>query len=158
MTPQQPSRDPFDVGPGGSVSRALGQVSRLHRAAAGELLKCTGLYPGQELLMMHLWDAGPVRQADLIDALGVDPSTVTKMLQRLQRTGKVTQTTDPADRRAVLVETTESSSALRPEIEAAWKSLEDRTVAALDPAERAELHRLLNKVAANLSLQNATCP
>jgi hypothetical protein len=36
--------------------------------------------------------------------------------------------------------------------------LEDRTVAGLNPAERAELHRLLGKVAANLSLQNATCP
>jgi DNA-binding MarR family transcriptional regulator len=158
MTPQQPSRDPLDVGPGGPVSRALAQVVRLHRSAAGELLKSTGLYPGQEVLMMHLWAAGVVRQADLINALGVDPSTVTKMLQRLQRAGKVTRTTDPADRRAVLVEATESSRALRPEIEAAQKTLEERTVAALDTAERAELQRLLEKVAANLSLQNATCP
>lgn len=108
--------------------------------------------------MMYLWDAGAVRQADLINFLGVDPSTVTKMLQRLQRTGNVTRTIDPADRRAVVVETTESSSALRPEIEAAWKTLEERTVAGLDPAERVELHRLLEKVAGNLSLQNATCP
>jgi DNA-binding MarR family transcriptional regulator len=157
MTPQQASRDPFDVGPGGPVSRALAQVVRLHRAAAGELLKSTGLYPGQEVLMMYLWAAGVVRQADLINALGLDKSTVTKMLQRLQRAGTVTRTTDPADRRAVLVEATESSRALRPEIEAAGKTLERRTVAGLDPAERAELHRLLQKVAANLSLQNATC-
>ena len=79
MTPQQPSRDPFDVGPGGPVSQALAQVVRLHRTAAGELLKSTGLYPGQEVLMMHLWAAGVVRQADLINALALDPSTVTKM-------------------------------------------------------------------------------
>jgi len=158
MTPQQPSRDPLDVGPGGPVSRALAQVVRLHRAAAGELLKSTGLYTGQEVLMMQLWAAGVVRQADLINALGLDPSTVTKMLQRLQRTGNVTRTTDPADRRAVLVEATETSNVLRPEIEAAGKTLEERTVAGLDPAERAELHRLLEKVAANFSLQNAACP
>src|SRR5580692_1332658 len=149
MAPQQPSRDPFDVEPFGAISRALGRVARVHRATAGELLKSTGLYPGQELLMMHLWKAGAVRQADLIDTLGVDPSTVTKMLQRLQRTGNVTRTTDPADRRAVLVEATESSSALRPEIEAAQKTLEECTVAALDTAERAELRRLLDKVGAN---------
>jgi hypothetical protein len=36
-----------------------------------------------------------------------------------------------------------------------WKSA---TIAALDTAERAELHRLLEKIAAHLSLQNATCP
>src|SRR5271156_401261 len=92
MTPQQPSRDPLDVGPGGPVSQALAQVVRLHRTAAGELLKSTGLYPGQEVLMMHLWAAGVVRQADLINALGLDPSTVTKMLQRLQRAGKGSRT------------------------------------------------------------------
>ena len=103
MTPQQPIRDPLDVGPGGPVSRALARVVRLHRSAAAELLKSTGLYPGQEVLMMHLWAAGVVRQADLINALGLDPSTVTKMLQRLQRAGKVTRNTDPTDRRAVLV-------------------------------------------------------
>jgi DNA-binding MarR family transcriptional regulator len=106
--------------------------------------------------MMHLREAGAVRQADLIDTLGVDPSTVTKMLQRLQRTGNVTRTTDPADRRAVLVEATETSRALGPEIEAAWKTLEERTVAGLDPAERAELQRLLEKVAVNFLPQDAT--
>jgi MarR family transcriptional regulator, organic hydroperoxide resistance regulator len=149
MAPQQARRDPFDVEPFGPISRALGRVTRLHRAAAGELLKSTGLYPGQELLMMHLWEMGAVRQADLIDTLGVDPSTVTKMLQRLQRTGNIVRTPDPADRRAVLVEATKTSSALRPEIQEAWKTLEQRTVAGLDPAERAELRRLLEKVELN---------
>ena len=156
MAPQQPSRDPFGVEPFGPVSRALGQVARLHRATGGELLKSTGLYPGQELLMMHLLKAGAVRQADLIDTLGVDPSTMTKMLQRLQRTGNVTRRTDPADRRAVLVKATEASRALGPEIEVAWKTLEQRTVAGLDHAERAELQRLLEKVAVNFLPQAAT--
>ena len=87
-----------------------------------------------------------MRQADLIGTLGVDLSTVTKMLQRLQRTGNVTCTTDPADRRAVLVEATEQRP---PQIEAAWKTVEQRAVAGLDPAERAELQRLLDKVAVN---------
>src|SRR6476620_1781816 len=116
MSPQQPSRGPFDVEPFGPVSRALGRVARLHRATAGELLKRTGLYPGQELLMMHLWEAGAVRQADLIDTLRVDPSTMTKMLQRMQRPGNVTRTTDPADPRAVLVDATEPSRALGPQL------------------------------------------
>jgi DNA-binding MarR family transcriptional regulator len=58
----------------------------------------------------------------------------------------------------VLVEATESSRPLRTEIEAAQKRLEERTVAGLDPAERAELQRLLEKVAAYLRLQNGPCP
>jgi MarR family transcriptional regulator, organic hydroperoxide resistance regulator len=151
MAPERPSRDPFDIEPFGPVSQALGRVTRLHRAAAGELLKETGLYPGQELLMMHLWEMGCVRQADLIELLGVDPSTVTKMLQRLQRTGYVTRATDPVDRRAVLVKATETSRSLASEIEAAWTTLEQRTVMGLDAVEHSELLRLLEKVEQNLS-------
>jgi hypothetical protein len=36
--------------------------------------------------------------------------------------------------------------------------LEERTVAALDTAERAELHRLLEKIGAYLRLQNGPRP
>jgi DNA-binding MarR family transcriptional regulator len=151
MTSPRPDHgDLIDIGPGGVVSRALGRAARQHRNLAAELLKAAGLYPGQELLMMHLWNAGAVRQADLIQGLGVDPSTVTKMLSRLERAGHVTRTTDPADRRAMLVEATPASRALRPEIEDAWAALEDRTVAGLDAAERDQLRHLLAKVETGL--------
>ncbi|CAM5570708.1 hypothetical protein SMICM304S_11611 [Streptomyces microflavus] len=80
----------------GPVSHAVSRIARLHRIAAGKLLKGLGLYPGQELLMMHLWDAGPVRQSELIRTLDLDPSTVTKMLQRLEQTGHVRRRPDPA--------------------------------------------------------------
>lgn len=42
----------------GPVSHAVSRVARLHRIAAGKALKGVELYPGQELLMMHLWDRG----------------------------------------------------------------------------------------------------
>jgi DNA-binding MarR family transcriptional regulator len=135
-----------DIGPGGAVGRALGMVVRRHRMVAAELLKPAGLYPGQELLMMYLWKSGPVRQADLIRNLGIDPSTVTKMLVRLEKSGHVARHTDPADRRAMLIEATPTSYELRSGIEDAWAALENRTVAKLDAAEHAELLRLLNKV------------
>ncbi|MEV5198153.1 MarR family winged helix-turn-helix transcriptional regulator [Streptomyces sp. NPDC053720] len=135
---------------GGPVSHALARVARLHRIAAGKLLRGLGLYPGQEFLMMCLWDAGPMRQAELIKAVDLDPSTVTKMLQRLEQTGHVRRRPDPDDRRAVLVEATDDSCALHSDVQRAWTDLEDHTLAGLGPAERAELTRLLAKVEANL--------
>lgn len=146
------------VGPDTPVSSALAWACRLHRIAAGKHLKQTGLYPGQELLMAHLWDVGAVRQSDLIKVMGLDPSTVTKMLQRLEHAGHVTRATDPTDRRAVLVEATDCSGALRAKIEQAWTALEGQTVSGLDQAERAELCRLLEKVGANLRQDTADCP
>lgn len=143
---------------GGPLSDALSRVSRLHRATAGKLLRCTGLYPGQELLMKLLWEAGPVPQSELIRTMELDPSTVTKMLQRLEQTGHVRRHPDPVDRRAVLVEATEEGGALRPVVEAAWSRLEERTLAGLDETERGELGRLLAKVEANLCTGAQDCP
>jgi DNA-binding MarR family transcriptional regulator len=143
---------------GGPLSHAVSRVARLHRTAAGKALKEVDLYPGQELLMMHLWDRGAVRQTELIRALDLDPSTITKMLQRLEQTAHVRRRPDPADRRAVLVEATDESCALRTAVEAAWSSLEEHTLAGLDRAERAELLRLLAKVEENLCRETADCP
>ncbi|MFP1623680.1 MarR family winged helix-turn-helix transcriptional regulator [Streptomyces sp. 5K101] len=142
---------------GGPVSHALSRVARLHRIAAGKLLRDLDLYPGQEFLMMRLWGAGPVRQSELIREVGLDPSTVTKMLQRLEQTGHVSRSPDPADRRAVVVEATERSCALLADMSAAWTALEEQTLAGLDPDERRELARLLGKVEASLCTQTADC-
>ncbi|NUK11091.1 winged helix-turn-helix transcriptional regulator [Streptomyces lunaelactis] len=143
---------------GGPVSHAISRVARLHRIAAGKLLKRLGLYPGQEFVMMRLWDAGPVRQSELIKAVDLDPSTVTKMLQRLEQTGHVRRCQDPDDRRAVLVEATDNSCALLADVTDAWGDLEAYTLAGLDADERRELTRLLAKVEENLCTAAEECP
>ncbi|MGA4842750.1 MarR family winged helix-turn-helix transcriptional regulator [Streptomyces sp. G45] len=142
----------------GPVSHLVSRVARLHRVAAGKHLKGLGLYPGQEFVMMHLWDAGAVRQSELIKLLDLDPSTVTKMLQRLEQAGHVRRRPDPDDRRAVLVEPTEASCGLLESVERAWGTLEERTLAGLDAGERRELARLLGRVEANLCADTADCP
>jgi DNA-binding MarR family transcriptional regulator len=146
------------VAAAGPVSHALSRVARLHRIAAGKVLRGVGLYPGQEFVMMHLWEAGAVRQSELIKAVDLDPSTVTKMLQRLEQAGHVRRRPDPADRRAVLVEASDASCGLLSQVTGAWGQLEGHTLAGLDETERAELTRLLAKVEANLCTETADCP
>ncbi|WP_151479817.1 MarR family winged helix-turn-helix transcriptional regulator [Streptomyces albicerus] len=143
---------------GGPVSHAISRVARLHRIAAGKLLRGVGLYPGQEFLMMHLWDQGAVRQSDLIKVVDLDPSTVTKMLQRLEQAGHVIRRPDPKDRRAVLVEATDKSCGLLDEVGRAWSGLEEYTLAGLSAVERAQLLGLLARVEANLCTETADCP
>ncbi len=143
---------------GGPVSHAISRVARLHRTTAGRLLRGAGLYPGQEFVMMFLWDTGAVRQAELIKAVELDPSTVTKMLQRLEQAGHVRRRPDPRDGRAVLVEATEKSCGLLDEVTRAWAELEEHTLAGLSPAECAQLLRLLARVEANLCTDADDCP
>ena len=136
----------------GPVSHALVRVARLHRMLAGALLREVGLHPGQELVMMQLWDAGPQRPADLVHALDSDTATMTRTVQRLERAGFVRRTPSPTDRRAVIVEATPASQGLREKVEQLWGRLEDYTLDGLGDGERAQVLDALAVLERNLDV------
>ena len=82
----------------GPTVHAVFRLSRMHKTISGGLLRDLGLAPGQELLLLQLWDRDHCSQADLVERLGLDPSTVTKMLQRLERNGWVGREPSASDR------------------------------------------------------------
>ncbi|MGW4113414.1 MarR family winged helix-turn-helix transcriptional regulator [Actinosynnema sp. NPDC004786] len=135
----------------GPVSHAIFRVARLHRLLAGQLLRQAGLHPGQEMVMMHLWDHGAQRQADLCGVLGSDSPTMTRTVQRLERAGFVRRAPDPTDGRAVLVEPTAAGHALRREVERMWEQLEEATLGDLDDDQQAETLRVLGLLECNLA-------
>jgi len=126
-------------------------VTRLHVIRARELFQAVGLHPGQELLLMHLWDAGPQRQADLAAAFGTDSASMTRTVQRLERAGFVGRRRDPADGRATLVESTSAGTALRDRVEQLWAELEAATAATMSAASQRTLLRALLQVERNLA-------
>ncbi len=91
------------------------------------------------------------RQTDLIKTLGLDPSTVTKMLQRLEQSGFVTRKPSKVDRRTVLVSATRAGQALRAQVEHLWRRLEGVTTAGLTEGERDAAMRLLERMESNLT-------
>ena len=137
------------------MSEALFRAARVHRIVAGNLLRGTGLYTGQELLMMQLWERGEQRQADLIKTLGLDPSTVTKMLQRLEQSGFVARKPAADDRRAVVVSATRAGQALRGQVMQAWRDLELATTAGLTEEEHQQAMHLLARIEENLAASSA---
>jgi len=148
-SPGQPVTQPGTAA-GGPVGHAIFRVARLHRMLAGALLRETGLYPGQELVMMHLWDAGPQRQVDLIRILDSDAATMTRTVQRLERAGFVRRKPCPADRRATLIEPTSAGHALRRQMREIWDRLERQTVGRLDADAQAEVLAALTILENNL--------
>ncbi len=135
---------------GGPISHAIIRVARLHHMLAGQLLRRSGLYTGQELVMMHLWENGPQRQVDLIRLLDSDAATMTRSVKRLERAGFVRRRPCPTDRRAVLVEPTQASQALREQVEALWPQLDQLCLEGFTDAERTETRKLLERLEANL--------
>ncbi|MCX2713597.1 MarR family winged helix-turn-helix transcriptional regulator [Mycolicibacterium sp. J2] len=135
----------------GPISHAIFRVARLHRMIAGHLLREVGLHPGQEIVMMHLWQAGPQRQADLVRVLDSDAATMTRSIRRLETAGFVRRVPTPADKRAWLIEPTPASIGLRRRVEAIWAELEDAAVSGLDAAQRQTIEQSLLTLEARLS-------
>jgi DNA-binding MarR family transcriptional regulator len=136
----------------GPVSHAIFRVARLHKMLAGQLLRETGLYPNQELLMMRLWDHGPQRQVDLVNHLDSDAPTVARTVRRLEHAGFVRRTPSPTDRRATIIEATRASLPLRRAVERIWAELEATTVGSMDESQQAEVLATLQALEAHLQV------
>ena len=134
----------------GPLVHAVFRISRKNRAMAAEYLRPLGLYPGQELLLMQLAEGERRSQQELVDALGIDHSTVTKMLQRLERAGVVARQQSADDRRVVLVHLTEEGRVRRRAVEEMWTRMEAVTSGGLSEEQHAQLLGLLRRVEAHL--------
>ncbi|HEY6530778.1 MAG TPA: MarR family winged helix-turn-helix transcriptional regulator [Acidimicrobiales bacterium] len=135
----------------GDLNVKLMRVARAHRTYAASLLSQVGLHPGQEALLMELWNQDGRTQANLAEALGVEPPTVTKMLQRMEAAELVSRRPDVSDRRAIRVHLTPKGRRLRGRVEKLWAELEAYTVAGLSDRQLASLRTVLNAMESNLT-------
>ncbi|MEV8633121.1 MarR family winged helix-turn-helix transcriptional regulator [Streptosporangium sp. NPDC051023] len=137
-------------GRGDSLNCLIAQTTRGHRTLLAGLLAELDLYPGQERALAVLWERGPQPQNVLAKLIGIDMSTMTKTLQRLERSGFVSRTPNPANRRISIVSTTPKGDALRPDVERVLSELHRRMTHGLTPAQTDELFALLGVVRGNL--------
>ncbi|AWS44915.1 MarR family winged helix-turn-helix transcriptional regulator [Streptosporangium sp. 'caverna'] len=117
---------------GGRLSYAIFALARAHRGVAAGMLRDLGLHPGQELLLMQLFDQDGQTQSELLDSVGLDHSTVSKSLRRMQEAGLVTRRPNEHDRRVLNVWLTERGRELRRPIETMWAALEEISTRHLD--------------------------
>lgn len=137
-----------------AINQAIRLLSLRHRARAAALLSPLGLHPGQEALLLELARTGPRIQAQLSDALGCEPPSVTLMVRKLEAAGYVRRAPAPTDRRASVVELTDAGAALVEQIKQLWRELADETVAGLPAKTVASLPDLLRTLAANVDAKH----
>ncbi|GJF34141.1 hypothetical protein KNE206_68410 [Kitasatospora sp. NE20-6] len=119
----------------GRLSYAIFQLARVHRGYAAAMLRAMNLHPGQELLLMQLFDHDGRTQAELLEKAGLDHSTVSKSLRRMQEAGLLTREPAPHDRRVMVVRLTDDGRALRKPITDMWRTLEQISVRDLTPEQ-----------------------
>ncbi|MCX5258900.1 MarR family winged helix-turn-helix transcriptional regulator [Streptomyces canus] len=121
----------------GPMSYAIFQLARAHRARAAAMLREMDLHPGQELLLMQLLDRDGQTQSELLESVGLDHSTVSKSLRRMQDAGLLVREPAAHDRRVMVVHLTDKGRAMREPIAAMWQALEETSALNLS-AQQAE--------------------
>lgn len=98
--------------------------------ASGHGLEGSGL-----AVLFHLTTDGPARTSRLADLLGLDPSTTSRHVAALERSGHVERVADPDDGRAWLVQASASGRQAFEDTRALRNALVGRALAGWDPAD-----------------------
>lgn len=98
------------------------------------------------ILLGHLVLRGPARLSALAEGVCVDASTISRQVAALEAAGLATRTTDPADRRASLIEATDTGHEVFDRNRQRWLSAVHQLVADWTPAERHDFTVLLRRI------------
>ncbi|MEV7734500.1 MarR family winged helix-turn-helix transcriptional regulator [Streptomyces sp. NPDC088921] len=142
LTPRTPS-----TAGEGPMSYAIFQLARAHRARASAMLREMELHPGQELLLMQLLDRDGQTQSELLESVGLDHSTVSKSLRRMQDAGLLVREPAAHDRRVMVVHLTDKGRALREPLADMWRSLEETSARDLSAQEAEAFVRIAYVIA-----------
>jgi DNA-binding MarR family transcriptional regulator len=122
------------------------QIHRAHRSRTEAAFNELGLHTGQEWALFQLWNEEGQTQTQLVSSLRVEPPTVTKTLDRLEKAGLVERRQDPDDARVSRVYLTPAGRALEAKVRQIWDDLEALTTKGLSDVELALLRRLLDQI------------
>ena len=138
------------------VCFALAAASRSATSLYRPLLDDLGVTYPQYLVLLVLWERGPVSVGALGAALRLDSGTLSPLLKRLESAGFVTRSRRPHDERSVLIEATEHGLALRERARSIPGHL--ACASGLSTAELAALHDTLTRLTAALDAAQRATP
>jgi len=132
-----------DPVPDQSVLLALQRATHatLHRLTTE--LSALGLTPSEINALANLADGRGRTVSQLAAVVGARPTTLTSVLDRLDRRGHITRGPVAGDRRAVLVELTDSGRLAADTIQQTLTGVERRALATLPAASVAGFHEVL---------------
>jgi DNA-binding MarR family transcriptional regulator len=131
----------------------LGRVLASRRLAASLHGPVGRLTPSKLRALDVLAEAGSIRTSDLARRIGVDETTATRLVDRLEQLELVERGRSDADRRVTLVSLAASGRETVAAIAEQRRRFFADVLAALEPEERLQLVRLTEKAAALLETQ-----
>jgi DNA-binding MarR family transcriptional regulator len=123
----------------------FGCFKRMRRLVDLKLNTCS-LSLSRTKLLSELSRDGPLHQGTLATTFALAPRTVTELVDTLERDGLVERRTDPADRRARLVQLTPAGEQARAQADDIRKQIIDRVLGSLTETQRADLFSTLHLI------------
>jgi DNA-binding MarR family transcriptional regulator len=124
------------------MTMLLRRVQRIHiSTSSGEMDLDRSAYG----ILCRLADEGPQRLGLLAVAFGLDPSTITRQVQAMEKAQLVRRSPDPDDRRASILDLTEEGRSVLAHTRAYRRKRLEQVFGDWPGADREELARLLTK-------------
>ena len=131
---------------GRHIGAIIGRIHRIHRQRLDTASIGIGMQPGYRRLHYELIQDDGCSQRDLAERTGLSAPTVSIALGKMEKDGLIRRTTDQEDSRKTCVYLTEKGMALDRAMREMLSENEERLTGHLDPEEKAELRRLLEKL------------
>jgi DNA-binding MarR family transcriptional regulator len=107
--------------------------------------------PAEARTLAHAARAGEVRQSVLAERMGVEAMTLSSQLDRLEARGLVERVSDPADRRAKLVQLTDAADPVLKRVKAIGQGIQQDAARGISDEDWARFMITLRAVRDNLS-------
>ncbi|SAI29518.1 MarR family transcriptional regulator [Bordetella ansorpii] len=135
----------------------LSQTSRAWRRAVNRRLQPYGLTEATWLPLVHLSRAQtPMRQKDLAASLGLDGSSVVRLLDALQAAGLITRREEDGDRRAKAIVLTPQGQATVEQVEQVAAQVRAAALADIPDPELQRAFDLLQGIVRRLEAETET--
>ena len=113
----------------------IGETAHALRKAFDRMAVGLGVTRAQWKVLFRLERQPGLRQVELADLLDIEPITLCRIVDRLEESGLVERTSDPADRRAWRLHVTAQAQPLIEKLKAVAAELVDAAFAGIDPKD-----------------------
>ena len=125
------------------ITWLLHRAAQRMRVATSEQSEKHGLHLREYIVRSALHKTAGLTQGELGKAVGLDKTTLTSELDRLEQRDLIVRTSHPRDRRIRIPQITETGEALRAEVAQACAQAEDAALSPFSDAEVCALRRML---------------
>jgi MarR family transcriptional regulator for hemolysin len=142
---QSPTRIPRPLRPGKELAFTIKDIARLIRTVADQEVSRLGMTQAQWSVLSRLEMHQGLKQSEIAEMLDLQPITLTRLLDKLAKSGLIERRPDPQDRRAWRLYLTDAARPLMDQLDELGGELGAKVLDGIAPAQ---VKTMLNDLAA----------